>query len=79
MKIQISPAVIHMNGNEDVFTIPSGGGFPERITYHPANDQVIGFNPDGTLLFSTRRIYAQVEREYEVYLSRLDERTPERF
>lgn len=37
----------HLNGNVDVYVMPSGGGVPRRITWHPAGSQVVGWTPDG--------------------------------
>lgn len=54
-------------GNDDVFTMPSEGGRPDRLTYHNASDRVLGFNNDNQVLFNTRRLYAEVEREWEVF------------
>ena len=54
-------------GNQDVFIVPSTGGTPTRLSYHSASDRVTGFTPDGNVLFNTRRIYAQVEREWEIF------------
>ena len=47
------------DGNVDVFTVPVSGGPPTRITYHPANDQVVGWTRDGkSLLFRSNRACA---------------------
>ena len=54
-------------GNDDVFVMPSQGGHPERLTYHSAPDRILGFSNDNQVLFNTRRLYAEVEREWEVY------------
>ncbi|WP_404400969.1 PDZ domain-containing protein [Idiomarina seosinensis] len=54
-------------GNDDVFVMPSRGGRPDRLTYHSAPDRILGFNDDNQVLFNTRRLYAEVEREWEVY------------
>ncbi|MCU0704530.1 MAG: hypothetical protein MUF18_11185 [Fimbriiglobus sp.] len=43
------------DGNTDVYTIPSDGGTPTRITFHPAADTVRGFTPEGKILFSSPR------------------------
>jgi tricorn protease len=44
------------DGNQDIYTIPTGGGIPRRITYHGAPDRVLGWYPDGkSLLFATSR------------------------
>ncbi|HQR06873.1 MAG TPA: hypothetical protein PLN21_08630, partial [Gemmatales bacterium] len=43
-------------GNPDVYTIPSDGGTPTRLTTHNAPDIVRDFTPDGTaVLFSSPR------------------------
>ncbi|PYE30874.1 C-terminal processing protease CtpA/Prc [Idiomarina fontislapidosi] len=54
-------------GNDDVFVMPSQGGRPDRLTYHSAPDRILGFSHDNQVLFNTRRLYAEVEREWEVY------------
>lgn len=42
-------------GNSDVYVIPSEGGSPKRLTYHPAGDIVQGWTPDGQVLFRSSR------------------------
>ncbi|MGD0680909.1 MAG: PDZ domain-containing protein [Terracidiphilus sp.] len=37
----------HLNGNTDAYIIPSAGGVPKRITWHPAGSAVVGWSPDG--------------------------------
>ncbi|MEQ9298196.1 MAG: S41 family peptidase [Cyclobacteriaceae bacterium] len=65
-------------GNHDIFTIPVGGGTPNRLTYHSASDHLSSWSADGQLVFGTRRLYAQVEREWEIYTSSPDGSTPVR-
>jgi tricorn protease len=43
------------DGNTDVFVIPSQGGEPKRLTYHPSGDFVQGWTPDGKVLFNSSR------------------------
>tara|TARA_R110002012_G_scaffold263456_1_gene446344 strand:+ start:187754 stop:191017 length:3264 start_codon:yes stop_codon:yes gene_type:complete len=43
------------DGNVDVYTIPSEGGEPKRLTYHPDGDFVQGWTPDGEVLFRSGR------------------------
>jgi tricorn protease len=58
------------DGNEDVYVMPSAGGEPRRLTWHPANDEPAGWTPDGKrILFgSTRDAYADITRMYTVPL-----------
>jgi tricorn protease len=44
------------DGNTDVFVMPATGGVPKRLTWHPAEDFVRGWTPDGKrILFSSYR------------------------
>ncbi|WP_422104158.1 S41 family peptidase [Winogradskyella sp.] len=43
------------DGNVDVFVVPSEGGEPKRLTYHPSGDIVQGWTPDGKVLFRSSR------------------------
>ena len=43
------------DGNIDVYVIPSEGGEPKRLTYHPSGDFVQGWTPDGKVLFRSSR------------------------
>lgn len=65
-------------GNHDVFTIAATGGTPTRLTHHSASDHLSSWAADGQLLFGTRRLYAQVEREWEVYSANAAGGTPVR-
>ena len=42
-------------GNDDVYVIPAAGGTPKRLTFHPAQDQVQGWTPEGEILFRSSR------------------------
>mgnify|MGYP003630283237 FL=1 len=55
-------------GNNDIFIIPDEGGIPKRITYHSASDYLTDYTKDGNIIFSTRRDFAQVEREFETHI-----------
>jgi tricorn protease len=40
----------------DVYVVPSAGGEPRRLTYHPGPDVAVGWTPDGkSVLFHSRR------------------------
>jgi tricorn protease len=44
------------DGNEDVYVVPSLGGQPKRLTYHPGPDVAVGWTPDGkSILFRSHR------------------------
>jgi tricorn protease len=44
------------DGNMDVYTVPTAGGIPKRLTYHPGNDQAVGWTPDARqVLFRSGR------------------------
>jgi len=56
------------DGNSDVYLIPSAGGTPRRLTYHPAEDQVIGWTRDGqqVLFASNRSSYSRFSQLFTV-------------
>ena len=44
------------DGNADVYVMPSDGGPPRRLTYHPATDTPLAWTPDGRwVLFRSAR------------------------
>ena len=44
------------NGNLDVFIIPAEGGAAKQVTFHSADDTVLGWRPDSrAVLFSSNR------------------------
>jgi tricorn protease len=44
------------DGNNDVFVIPTAGGKPRQLTFHTADDNVVGWSADGKrVLFSSVR------------------------
>ncbi|MEL0456698.1 S41 family peptidase [Flavobacteriaceae bacterium SZ-1-7] len=54
-------------GNKDIYVISKNGGMPKRITFHSASDYLTDYTKDGTIIFSTRRNFVQVEREMETH------------
>src|SRR5215472_917217 len=56
------------DGNTDVYVIPSVGGVPKRLTYHPAPDVTLGWTPDGkNILFrSSMHSYSRFNRLFTV-------------
>lgn len=46
----------HYEGNTDVYVMPSEGGVPKRLTFHPGADIVVGWTPDSRhILFQSPR------------------------
>lgn len=43
------------DGNRDVYIVSINGGEPKRLTYHPNNDFVEGWTPNGKILFRSDR------------------------
>lgn len=66
-------------GQNDVFVVSVYGGVPKRLTYHASGDQLSDWTNDNRLLFSTRRAYAQIERDSEVYETSVSGGTPTRY
>jgi tricorn protease len=64
---QIAFTGIH-NGNRDVYVMPAAGGVPRRLTYHPANESMVDWSPDGKrILFgSTRHLETPVPRLFTI-------------
>ena len=56
------------DGNVDAYVMPSEGGEPRRLTWHPGQDGAVGWTPDGkrVLFVSTRDSYADFTRLYTV-------------
>ncbi|TVQ45042.1 MAG: PDZ domain-containing protein [Saprospirales bacterium] len=66
------------HGNNDLFRVSTDGSQIERLTWHSASDMNPGMQADGTIFFNTRRAYAVVEREPEVYKIEPGQSTPYR-
>jgi len=48
------------DGNPDVYLISAEGGEPKRLTFHPSNDIVLGWTPDGkNILFDVYLISSE--------------------
>ncbi len=54
-------------GGDDLYVMAATGSPPERVTFYSGTDALSQWAPTGDLLFATRRAYAQVERESELY------------
>ena len=60
------------DGNVDIFVMPSAGGVPRRLTYHPVRDQLAGWTPDGkSVLFVSSR-QAESGRTAQLFTMAID-------
>jgi tricorn protease len=51
--------------NIDVYVAPAAGGEPRRLTWHPGNDRVRGWTPDGTrVVFMSNRTNAPIGEKF---------------
>jgi tricorn protease len=64
-------------GDTDVYAVPIAGGIPQRLTWHPSPDMVLGFTPDGQVLFNTLRNY-YTNRRFQIYSVSLAGGQPEK-
>jgi tricorn protease len=57
------------DGNPDVYVVSAEGGEPKRLTFHPSNDMVLGWTPDGKdILFRSDRFSAPPSRYTKLFL-----------
>ncbi len=56
------------DGNVDVYPIPAAGGVPRRLTWHPSEDDVCGWTPDGKhiLFCSGRASYSRYKKLFTI-------------
>src|SRR3954469_11044760 len=54
----------HGSGNADAYVIAAEGGIPKRLTWHPADDVVRGWTPDGKVLFMSTRDAVALTQAY---------------
>lgn len=66
------------DGNTDVYTVPVTGGIPLRLTWHPGDDLVRGFTPDGkkVLFASQREVFTT--RYFQLFTVSLEGGLPEK-
>lgn len=67
------------NGNKDVFVMDADGGHIKELTYHSTDDGLTGWTPDNRVIFTTNRVFNQVEWEPELQTVSADGGTPTRF
>ncbi|MGM0545770.1 MAG: S41 family peptidase [Bacteroidota bacterium] len=67
------------HGNDDIFVMNEDGGQIQQLTHHSTNDQLTGWTPGNSVLFTTNRLFNQVEWEPEIHTIGAEGGTPERF
>ncbi len=66
-------------GNDDVFVMETVGSMPMRLTYRSSGDNLAGWTNDNSLLFTSRRDFAQAEWAQEIQKISASGGTPERY
>lgn len=66
------------HGNDDLFVMSHNGSNIKQLTYHSADDQLTGWTPGSSVIFSTNRMYNQVEWEPEIHAVGSEGGTPNR-
>lgn len=66
------------DGNVDVYTIPTGGGVPTRVTHHPEADRVLGWYPSGEQLLYATTMTSGRERYSQFYRTSPEGGMPEK-
>ena len=58
-----------IHGNLDVYTVSVNGGVPRRLTYHPGDDVVVGWSPDGkdVLFLSGRAAWNDFSQLFRIH------------
>lgn len=67
------------HGNDDLFLMDADGSNIQRLTYHSTPDELTGWTDNNELLFTTNRLFNQVEWEPEIHTVSADGGTPVRF
>ncbi len=65
-------------GGNDIFIINATGGTPKRLTYNSASDNLSDFTKSNRIIFSTSRVFRQVEWDHEINSVSANGGTPER-
>jgi len=54
------------DGGFDLYTIPVGGGIPQRITHHPAGEILSDWSPSGEMIFASNGL-AGLQRQGQIF------------
>ncbi|NGP87692.1 S41 family peptidase [Fodinibius halophilus] len=67
------------HGNDDIFVMDAKGNDLKRLTHHSTSDELSGWTPDNDLIFTSERVFNQVEWEPEIHTVSAEGGTPDRF
>ncbi|MDO6745082.1 S41 family peptidase [Tenacibaculum soleae] len=65
-------------GNDNVFTTSLNGGVPKQLTYYPTANIPTDWTSEGTVVFTTTRVYRGPEWDKQMYIVNENGGTPER-
>lgn len=66
-------------GNDDLYVIPANGGRSKRLTYYSGSDNLYDWTTDGRLMFTSNRVFRQIEWDSEIQSIDAGGGTPTRF
>ena len=60
----------HLRSNTDVYVVPSTGGIPRRLTWHPDGSIVVGWSPDGkdVLIAGGQASFRHFDRLFRIHI-----------
>ena len=60
----------HLHSNTDVYVVPSTGGIPRRLTWHPDGSIVVGWSPDGkdVLIAGGQASFRHFDRLFRIHI-----------
>ena len=65
-------------GNDNVFTTSLNGGVPKQLTYYPTANIPTDWTSEGTIVFTTGRVYRGPEWDKQMYTVKENGGTPQR-
>jgi tricorn protease len=71
--------ITNRNGNNDVYVMNANGSQIKQITHHSTSDNLTGWTPDNKLVFTSNRVFNQIEWEPEIHTVSAEGGTPDRF
>lgn len=66
------------DGGSDLYTIPTNGGVPERMTFHPATETLCDWMPDGQALLYSTNGFSGLSRQPQLFTISRSEPLPKK-